>query len=116
MVIYDFIKLGEFALYGYIYRTVVGDHIRPYAQFKTPRLGELVMGFKTVFLAIETLYSRKIGAFFLGEFFPFKGSFPFPLTKSVQFLFASYIDSLATPLFLLLELTRIGILIGVDFL
>ena len=63
MVIYDFIKLGEFLLYGYIYRTVVGDHIRFYAQFKTPRLGKLVIAFKTVFLAIETLYPRKIGTF-----------------------------------------------------
>ena len=63
MVIYDFIKLGKFLLYGYIYRTVVSDHIRFYAQLKTPRLGKLVMDFKTVFLAIETLYPRKIGTF-----------------------------------------------------
>ena len=92
------------------------NHIRLNTQFKTPRLGKLVMDFKTVFLPIETLYFCKIGAFFLGEFSPFKGSFPFPLTKSVQFLFASYIDTLATTLFLLLELACIGILIGVDFL
>ena len=116
MVIYDFIKLGEFSLYGYIYRTVVGDHIRFYTQFKTPRLSELIIGFKTVFLPIETLYFCKIGTFFLGELPPFTGSFPFPLTKRVQFLFASYVNTLATALFLLLELTRIGVLIGVDFL
>jgi len=116
MVINDFIKLSEFSLYGYIYRTVVSDHIRLYAQLKTPRLGKLVMDFKTVFLPIETLYFCKIGTFFLGELPPFKGSFPFPLTKSVQFLFASYVNAFATTLFLLLELACIGILIGVDFL
>ena len=85
MVIYDFIKLGKFLLYGYIYRTVVSDHIRFYAQFKTPRLGKLIIRFKTVFWAIEILYFRKIGTFFFGEFSAFKGSLPFPLTKSVQF-------------------------------
>ena len=94
----------------------MGDHIRLYTQFKTPRLGKLVMDFKTVFLPIKTLYSCKIGTFFLGEFSFFKGSFPFPLTKSVQFLFASYVNAFATTLFLLLELACIGILIGVDFL
>ena len=116
VIIYDFIKLGEFSLYGYIYWTVMRNHIRLYAQLKTPRLGKLVMDFKTVFLPIETLYFCKIGAFFLGEFSFFKSSFPFPLTKSVQFLFASYVNAFATTLFLLLELACIGILIGVDFL
>ena len=116
VIIYDFIKLGEFSLYGYIYWTVMSDHIRFYTQFKTPRLSKLVIGFKTVFLAIETLYFCKIGTFFLGEFSFFKSSFPFPLTKRVQFLFASYVNTLATALFLLLELACISVLIGVDFL
>ena len=53
MVIYDLIKLGEFSLYGYIYWAVMSDHIRFYAQFKTPRFGKLVIRFKTVFLVIE---------------------------------------------------------------
>ena len=116
MVTYDFIKLGKFSLYGNIYRTVVGDHIRFYAQFKTPRLGKLVIDFKTVFLAIETLYPRKIGTFLFCELPSFKGSLPFLLIKSVQFLLTSYVNAFASALFLLLELACIGVLIGVDFL
>ena len=83
MVTYDFIKLGEFSLYGYIYWAVMSDHIRFYAQFKTPRFGKLVIRFKTVFLVIETLYSRKIGAFLFRELSRLDNSFPFPLTESV---------------------------------